>query len=228
MTPLFAGLSVVRREVKAGASPPHSKVDFSWVCRYKVSSTEDPMDTHWPHAPTHLLTDCGSYFVTVGTYRKVHHFCGAQRLAVLHRGLLKVAHDYGWALEAWAIFSNHYHFVARSPDGKADAASLSPMLGVLHEKTAKWINRLDAAPGRKVWHNFRDTRLTYTKSYLARLNYVHHNAVKHGLVQVAGHYPWCSAGWFERTASRAQVRTVYSFKTDQVHVYDEYDTSPDW
>jgi len=63
----------------------------------------------------------------------------------------------------------------------------------------------------------------YEKSYLARLNYVHQNAVKHGLVSVANQYPWCSAAWFERTATRAQVRTIYSFKTDRVTVQDEFE-----
>ncbi len=54
------------------------------------------------------------------------------------------------------------------------------MLGLLHERTAKWVNKLDRTPGRQVWHNFRETRLTYEKSYyLARLNYTHQNAVKH-------------------------------------------------
>ena len=101
------------------------------------------------------------------------------------------------------------------------------MLGLLHEKTAKWANRLDAAPGRKVWHNFRETLLTYHKSYLARLNYVHHNAVKHGLVAEASPYPWCSAAWFERTAAPAQVKTIYAFPTDRVNVQDDYDVPRD-
>ena len=52
-----------------------------------------------------------------------------------------------------------------------------------------------------IWHNFWDTELTYEKSYLARLNYVHQNAVKHGLVARACQYRWCSAAWFERTVS---------------------------
>ena len=90
------------------------------------------------------------------------------------------------------------------------------MLGLLHEKTAKWVNRLDNAAGRQVWHNFRETRLTYEKSYLARLNYTHQNAVKHHLVPLANLYPWCSAAWFERTATPAQVKTIYSFKARQV------------
>jgi len=81
---------------------------------------------------------------------------------------------------------------------------------------------VDEINGRTVWYNFRDTRLTHQYSYLARLNYVHQNAVKHGLVPVANQYRWCSAAWFERTASAAQVKTIYGFKIYQVRVDDDY------
>jgi hypothetical protein len=76
---------------------------------------------------------------------------------VLHLGLLTLARDYGWLFEAWAVFSNHYHFVAQSPPDAPDACNLSEMLSVLHVKTAKWVNKLDRAPGRQVWFNFRET-----------------------------------------------------------------------
>src|ERR1051326_4702120 len=65
----------------------------------------------WPHAPLHQLGQRGTYFLTAGTYQKAHHFRGRGRVRVLHRGLLTVARDFGWHLEAWAVFSNHYHFV---------------------------------------------------------------------------------------------------------------------
>jgi putative transposase len=42
-------------------------------------------------------------------------------------------------------------------------------------------------------------------------------------VPVATQYRWCSAAWFERTATPAQVRTVYRFKTDKVSVLDNFD-----
>jgi putative transposase len=182
----------------------------------------------WPHAPEHRLHVRGTYFVTASTYLRQHHYRGKARLAVLHRGLLKVAFDFGWRLEAWAVFSNHYHFIGHTPEDQATAESLSRMLGLLHEKLAKWINRLESAPTRKVWHNFRETRLTYEKSYLARLNYVHQNPVKHGLVAAANQYPWCSARWFERTATPAQIKTIYRFKTDQLKVPDDFEVCPDW
>jgi putative transposase len=182
--------------------------------------------TAWPHAPTHRLSEAGTYFVTAGTYLKAHHFRGAERCGVLQRGLLKVLSEMGWQLEAWAVFSNHYHFVAHSPPDGGE--SLSEALRQLHLKTATWVNRLEGKPKRKVWHNFWETRLTYQPSYLARLKYVHHNAVRHGLVTAPSEYPWCSAAWFERTVTPAEVKTVYGFKIDAVSVMDEYAPLADW
>ena len=184
--------------------------------------------TPWPHAPSHALALGGTFFVTAGTLHKVHHFRGADRLRVLERGLLTVARDFGWQLEAWAVFSNHYHFVAHSPADATDATSLSAMLKTLHVKTAGWLNRLDATPERPVWFNYRDTRLTHQRSYFTRLNYVHQNPVKHGLVPVANPYPWCSAAWFERTVSSAKVKSIYRFKTDKLAVPDEFEPDADW
>ena len=180
----------------------------------------------WPHAPTHQLSEAGTYLVTSGTYLKEHFFRGQKRLGVLQRGLLKFAAEFGWRLEAWAVFSNHYHFIAHSPE--EGAKSLETLLRTFHTDTARWINRLDNSINRQVWHNYWETRLTYPNSYLARLNYVHQNAVKHGLVPVASAYPWCSAAWFERTATPAQVRSIYRFKVDQVRVLDGYEVDPNW
>jgi putative transposase len=120
------------------------------------------------------------------------------------------------------VFSNHYHFIARSPSNSGEATSLSQMLGVLHTRTASWANRLDKTPGRKVWHNFWETKFTCQKSYFARLNYVHQNPVKHGLEAMANQYTWSSAQWFEGAASPAIVRSIYRFRTDAVRVSDEF------
>jgi putative transposase len=84
------------------------------------------------------------------------------------------------------------------------------------------LNKLDEAKGREVWYNFWETKLTYDRSYLARLSYVHQNPVKHGLVAVANQYQWCSASWFERHASPAFIKTIYGFKIDKLSIDDDY------
>lgn len=183
---------------------------------------------NWPHAPKHQLSNNGTFFVTASTYNKMHHFRGANRLGVLCRGLLKVAEEYGWQLEAWAVFSNHYHFIGHSPQEDESAESLSPMIKRLHATTASWIQKIESVPDLKVWHNYRETRLTFQKSYFARLNYVHQNAVKHGLVPVANQYPWCSAGWFERIASESMVKSIYRFNTDQMKMMDDFEPDGEW
>ena len=176
--------------------------------------------TNWPHAPTHQLTEAGAYMVTCGTYLKQHHFRDPQRLQLLHDLLLDLAAVYQWQFDAWSVFSNHYHFVAHSPD---DPATLTPFLTQLHRDTAVMINDMDHTPGRQVWFNYRDTHLTFQRSYLARLQYVHNNPVHHRLVTVATAYRWCSATWFERTATSAFQRTLASLKIDRIHVYDDFD-----
>ena len=115
--------------------------------------------------------------------------------------------------------ANHYHFVAR---GNPDSQNLGEFVHDLHGVSARELNQLDAARDRKVWFNFWETKLTLQHSYLARLNYVHQNPVKHKLVAVASRYPWCSAAWFERVASPAQVKTIYAFKIDRVKVDDDF------
>lgn len=175
----------------------------------------------WPHAPPHRLGSGHSYFVTAGTYRKQHHFRQPEHLDVLQRGLFKLCREYGWKLEAWAIFSNHYHFIAL-PSSADEAVSLRKIVTTLHSKTARWINKLDAKPSRKIWHNYRETILSYERSRFARLKYVHRNAVHHGLVRMAEDYPWCSASWFQRSADSAYRKTIESFKIDRVNVPDDF------
>jgi putative transposase len=157
--------------------------------------------------------------VTAGTLHKEHLFRGSERLTLMERRLLELAGQYLWQAEAWAVFANHYHFITR---GCPESADLRKLIRHLHADTARALNRLDRQEGRQVWHNFWDTRLTFERSYLARLNYVHQNAVKHGLVRVANQYLWCSAAWFERVTTPAMVQTIYSFKTDQVQVEDDF------
>lgn len=174
----------------------------------------------WPHAPTHQLSEQGTFIVTASTLQRDHIFRTAEKLTLLESHLLKLAIEFRLQLEAWAVFSNHYHFVAHT---SSEANQLARFLARFHSQTADEINRRDGTPGRKVWYNYWDTRLTFEKSYFARLNYVHQNAVKHGLVKEAKDYPWCSASWFEATATPAQVKTIYRFKYDRVQVEDDYD-----
>ena len=174
----------------------------------------------WPHAPIHRLEDSSVvYMVTGATLYKSLLFRGGSKLSLLEDEMLRLAKRYQWQLQAWAVFANHYHLVTR---GSAVSGNLDAFLKELHCNTAREVNRLDHSTGREVWYNFWETKLTYERSYFARLNYVHQNPVKHGLAKVSNQYAWCSARWFEKTATPAVVNTIYRFKTDKLNITDDY------
>jgi len=109
------------------------------------------MSFDWPHAPVHRLNSDGIYIVTGATLHKEHLFGDASRLTSLQHLLLSLAKQYQWRLEAWAVFTNHYHFVARSNN---DSTNLKRLLKHLHADSARELNRLDDKVGRTVWFNF--------------------------------------------------------------------------
>jgi len=158
--------------------------------------------------------------VTCGTYLKAHHFRGRKRLEMLCQALLGGAAKCGWNLQAWAVFSNHYHFVAISPPS---ADNLRTFLNELHSQTSGAINQEDGAAGRQVWYQYWDTHLTYQRSYFARLSYVHRNAVHHGLVTEPSVYPWCSASWFQRHATPSFYKTIMQFGIERLKLPDDFE-----
>jgi putative transposase len=172
----------------------------------------------WPHAPVHRLGEAGAFMVTAGILGKRHLLDTPARLDLVLSLLFGCASEFGWKLQAWAVMSNHCHFVALSPD---NPGNLRSMLGKLHGATALKLNAMDGTPGRKVFYQYWDTHITFQRSYLARLNYVHQNPVHHGIVPIALEYRRCSAAWFERSARPSFVRSLRRFKTDRVKVVED-------
>lgn len=114
---------------------------------------------------------------------------------------------------------NHYHWIGMAPD---DATNLKTFVSHLHTTSAKAVNELDQATGRKVWFQYWDTCLTMENSYLARLNYVYNNAVHHKLVPVAEQYEFCSARWFAANADLGLRRKLATFRYDRLNVPDDF------
>lgn len=161
--------------------------------------------------------------VTAGTYLKAHWLSDPARLDYFLDLLFACAEEFDWKLHAWAVLSNHYHFLATT---SGEAASLKKLVSKLHTLSAREFNVRDRTPGRKVWFQYFDTHVTFPESYLARLKYVHGNPAHHGVVHLAENYPWCSAHWFARTAEAAFRKTVAGFKTDRINVLDPFDPIP--
>lgn len=159
--------------------------------------------------------------VTAAILHNQHLLIESRRKEFVLNTLLERAALLGWNLQAWAIMNNHYHFVAQAPE---NAMNLRKLIRQLHSITAIKINGWDNAPGRQVWFNYWDSCLTYEKSYLARLHYIHMNPVKHGLVDNAMNYPFCSYKWFIEQGTEALKDQVFAQSIDRVKVFDDFET----
>jgi putative transposase len=166
----------------------------------------------------HYFDRKGVYMITAGTYSKEHFLKGEKKLDYFQENLFKTAKEFDWRLSAWSIFSNHYHLIASS----ADPSNLSKFINKLHTTAAIAINEMDETPGRKIWHQYWETHLSFQQSYLARLKYVHKNPVKHGLVSIAEDYKWCSANWFKERSSISFSKSVDRFKIDKLKIIDDF------
>jgi len=171
--------------------------------------------SRWHHAPKHYFVPNTLYMVTAATLYKQRLFDSYEKLKILEAELFATTQMYGWELHAWALFPNHYYVILRSPE---DGASLKRLIQRLHSRTAFEINTLDETPTRRVWYEYWDTCLTYERSYLARLNYVNNNPVRHGVVSQAEDYSFCSAAWFKAYASAELQRKLACIPYNRVKV----------
>ena len=176
----------------------------------------------WHHKPPHLFAPGATFMVTAGTWQKKHFFRTNALLERLQNTLFSTLGAQGWALQAWAIFPNHYHFIAQAPSVECP---LKQTIQSLHSYTARELNRVNQTPGRRIWFQYWDTCITFERSYFARLNYVNQNPVKHGIVADAREYPFCSAAWFAESADPGLSRKVASFAVDQLDIVDDFNLS---
>ena len=174
----------------------------------------------YPHNPPHYFVPNAMYIVTGSLSYKRRLLSDDKRKAMVCDILFERTKHWGWRLGAWAVLENHYHFIARAPE---NALTLEKLIRQLHSKTAVALNKLDHSQGRQVWHNYWDTCITHETSYNARLHYVYLNPVKHGLVENAEDYPFCSYKWFLDKADDTFRNAVMNQPIDRVDIFDDFD-----
>ena len=140
------------------------------------------------------------------------------KLINFYETLIERADLLEWSLDAWVVMSTHYHFIARSPE---DALSLKALIQGVHSISAKFANRMDETPGRKVWYNYWDSCIQSERSYFARMRYVMMNPVKHGLVQNPEDYPFSSYKYFLEN-SEPYFREVVLSCLEDMQIEDDY------
>jgi len=146
---------------------------------------EDGIFKRAQHNPPHFFVKDALYMLTASTYEQVPYLNTDQRKLDWISAFLKASEIYKWAVVAWVVLDNHYHAILRSP---GNILNMDRFIGSYHKFTARKWNQEDNLLGRKVWWNYWDTCIRSERDYLARLNYIFLNPVKHGLVDKTEDY----------------------------------------
>ena len=157
--------------------------------REAVLATRREQRVPW-HGPPHFSADSGYYLMTSACYEH-HPVIGKSpaRMAEFEQALLEATCESALTLFAWVVLPNHYHFLVRA----ADLPRLLRRLEKLHGATSFRWNREDGVRGRKVWHRAAETEIKSEGHYWATMNYVLHNAVRHGYVNRWQDWPYSNA-----------------------------------
>jgi putative transposase len=176
-------------------------------------------ETDWHHAPLHRFIPGRVFMLTAGTYEKRMLFMGDERLMQMQKTVFSVLKRRGWELHAWSFFPNHYHLILKAPEEE----NFGHLIKETHSKLAVALNKRDGLKGRKVMYQFWDRCISFDNSYYARLNYVMHNPVRHGVVEDALDYPFCSARWFRESQESRFRRKVASYPYDKISEPDDFE-----
>jgi putative transposase len=142
------------------------------------------------HGPPHYVSDAALYLLSAACYEH-RPIIGAspERLAGFEGELLHTTEALSQEIFAWIVLPNHYHLLVHAPD----INGLLRAIGQLHGRTSCRWNGDEACRGRQVWHRAAETVMKSERHFWATLNYVFHNAVRHGYVAQWQDWPYSNA-----------------------------------
>jgi putative transposase len=156
-----------------------------------------------PHRPNygqrqfHLAAACYEHRPHIGR--------DEARLDSFSRDLLDVLAAHATRTHAWCVLPNHYHAVVEAPD----VTTLLEQLGRFHGRTSHAWNGEENSRGRKVFFCAVERAMRSERHFWTTLNYVHHNAVRHGYVRRWTEWPWSSAPEYLEQIGEKKARRVW-------------------
>jgi len=150
------------------------------------------LGTH-PHSPTHLRLDGQVYWLSASTLNHAPLLDDTAK-EIWRDTLKELATGDGIRLYAWVVPDTHYHLLVRLDRGDA----LPGFVQSLNGRSSRAINLAADTMGRKIWYQYWDRCIRGESDFYTRLNYLHHNPVKHGYVAKAEDYAFSSIHYFKR------------------------------
>ena len=141
----------------------------------------------------------GSYFFTHVTYQRYPWLCSDLGRQALREAITIIREKYPFAMDAFVLLPDHFHCILTLPEGDSDYAkwwrliklmvtkSCGQKLTLPSEKTSSGERQREGNLWqRRYWeHCIRDEQ-----DFINHCEYIHHNPVKHGLVESPTDWPY--------------------------------------
>jgi putative transposase len=129
-----------------------------------------------------------SWFFTVVTHRRIPILTTDSARKCLRDAIIHCRELYPFTIDAWVLLPDHMHCIWELIKDDLD---YSRRWSIIKRKfTQAYADDKKKPP---FWQNrFWAHLITDEKDYENHVNYIHYNAVKHGLVEKASGWPWTS------------------------------------
>ncbi len=158
------------------------------------------------HTPPHPFRGEHCYLVNAANYDHVPIMALPDRRTELEGRVLRAFHVVRAEVIAWVVLPNHYHALLNVES----LASVSAALQGVHGGASHEWNLADGQTGRRrVWFRFTDRAIRNESHFIATLNYIHYNPVKHGYVDDPYEWPWSSLESYLESRGREWLRELW-------------------
>ena len=126
--------------------------------------------------PPHIYQDNKFYFITTKTFKNRRFFNTLDKKSMFGQSLRTAIEKFSFELVAWVFLDQHYHMIIKVGLGK----QLGRFINNLHANSSRLLNKVENKNGRKIWYQYWDRCIRSERDFWTRINYIHHNPVKHG------------------------------------------------
>jgi putative transposase len=138
--------------------------------------------------PPHIYQDNTIYFITARTKGSEYIFNTHKKCGLFFDVFEKSLDKFDFETIGWVLNKDHYHILIRVSDGRL----VGRFINNLHANITRLLNKIECTEGRKIWYQYWDRCIRSERDLYIRLNYIHHNPVKHGLVLSMDDYEFSS------------------------------------
>jgi putative transposase len=139
------------------------------------------------------INPTGCFFITTSALNRVKRFDRLIDYEMLERNIEFYRQRDKAIIFAYVLMPSHFHLIISIPEDK----SISNFMRDLKRRTAREYFGLYDLPSGRLWENrFDDVVLSSEKALLTKLNYIHQNPARSGLVEKAEDWPYSSARFY--------------------------------